>query len=40
MEKTSYLCSRKSDHCAGSEANNTLIKSNLAFMNEAVEVPF
>ena len=35
-----YLCSRKSAYCAGSNANNTLIKSNLAFKNEAVEVPF
>ena len=35
-----YLCSRKSCYCAGSQANNTLTKSNLAFENEAFEVPF
>lgn len=35
-----YLCTRKSAYCAGPRANNTLIKSDLAFMNEAVEVPF
>ena len=35
-----YLCTRKSAYCAGSDANNTLIKSNLAFKYEAVEVPF
>ena len=35
-----YLCTRKSEYCAGEKANNTLIKSNLAFKNEAVEVPF
>jgi len=35
-----YLCSRKSAYCAGPRAINTLIKSNLAFKNEAVEVPF
>ena len=35
-----YLCTRKSAYCAGSIAINTLIKSNLAFKNEAVEVPF
>ena len=35
-----YLCTRKSAYCAGSNANNTLIKSNLAFKNEVVEVPF
>ena len=35
-----YLCTRKSAYCAGPRANNTLIKSNLAFKDEAVEVPF
>ena len=35
-----YLCTRKSEYCAGNMANNTLIKSNLAFKNEVVEVPF
>ena len=36
----SYLCTRKSAYCAGLYANNTLIKSNLAFKNEVVGVPF
>ena len=35
-----YLCTRKSAYCAGSKANNTLTNSDLAFKNEAVEVPF
>ena len=35
-----YLCTRKSAYCAGSNANNTLTKSDLAFKDEAVEVPF
>ena len=35
-----YLCTRKSAYCAGPRAINTLIKSNLAFKDEAVEVPF
>ena len=35
-----YLCTRKSAYCAGLRAINTLIKSNLAFKDEAVEVPF
>ncbi len=35
-----YLCTRKSAYCAGPRANNTLIKSDLAFTNEAVEVSF
>ena len=40
MKYNVYLCTRKSAYCAGSHANNTLIKSNLAFKNEVVEVPF
>jgi hypothetical protein len=35
-----YLCTRESAYCAGLYAINTLIKSDLAFKNEAVEVPF
>ena len=35
-----YLCTRKSAYCAGLRTINTLIKSNLAFTNEAIEVPF
>ena len=35
-----YLCTRKSAYCAGPRAINTLTKSNLAFKNEVVEVPF
>ena len=40
IREKSYLCTRKSAYCAGSEANNTLIKSDLAFKDEAVEVSF
>ena len=35
-----YLCTRKSEYCAGRGANNALINSDLAFENEVVEVPF
>ena len=40
MAKKAYLCSRKSEYCAGSKANNTLIKNDLAFKREEVSVSF
>ena len=35
-----YLCSRQVEYCAGSQAINTLIKSDLTFKCEEVGVSF